>query len=273
MGMHGLAPGLINAIHGNTADKKEQEIFSRIIKSLDTLIVMGDAYIRNDQISFCAEHSRGLVLDSSAASPHLKKSIVAPGSCLAEHNYLVVGRENYIQIVKELGEIYARLRGGDIMDIKTTRGLIDDDVLSQVAEIVSMGRASDIIKVLYPRDTEKRKIDNRFMEGGAIVEHYSEDPEVGVNPMMDTKLPLYLTGVRYVPTIKDALRDLYAAQRSIGLKNHGEKSMALSIYKNKNYLKTEELENIAYDIHINESPSDVTGIVHQGIRLNDILTH
>ena len=107
-----------------------------------------------------------------------------------------------------------------------------------------------------------------------IVQHYSENGNAGTNPLMVSALPAHVFGVRMVENVDDALRDFELARAETEANTGVPKSMAMGIYGTiiPEGL-AEKARNLAYDISINKSPVlDVSGRVHQGYNLNEILT-
>ena len=268
-----LPPGLLNLIYADSSSPEESMYVQSLMEWVDLPIVMGSAVLSSKQISFCAEHSRGLVLNAEQALPHLKASITSPLSCLAERNYLVVGEQNYYQLLDALVELYSNLKPGHLLDPETTMGIIQQEALEEATTILKLGQMVDTIKVIYPYSIT---LDASTVAKGLVVEHYSEDHATGSNPLLVSSLPLYITGIRLVGTIQEALRDLEVARHHIEQTYNIPKSMALSIYGSEPSLyKVEEylrLQNIAFDIHHNKSPVQVDGFIHQGIKLNEVLT-
>ncbi len=268
----GLPPGYFNVLYGDSSEREDANLIRELVNDIDIPIVMGDAKISNRQLTFNADHSRGLVLESTMLGDHPSYSIEAPLSCLAEHNYLVVGKENFERVKENIIARYQTLRSGDLLDQKTRRGLIEDSTLNQGAALLNEGRANDTMKVLYPSHLQNGRIDAETIKNGLVIEHYSEDPGVGVNLCMDTVLPFYITALRRVDSLEQAITDLERAKSSIEKKTKGERSMALAVYGNSDPDVLSRLESIAFDIHENESPMFVNGWRHQGINLQEVLT-
>lgn len=268
----GIPRGYLNVMYGDSQEKEDAEILRKVVQNIDLPIVMGDAKISEKQITFNADHSRGLILDATYALAHLSKSVEAPLSCLAEHNYVIVGERNFDLTVQRLKEIYSSMKEGDLLNRNTRRGLIEESTLEQAAALLSEGRANDSLKILYPLGLQEGKINPETIKQGVIVEHFSEDSNVGVNPLMDTVLPFYITCVRKVDSVNQALADLERAKISIQRKYNVEKSMAMAIYDTEERDTRSNIESLAFDVHRNESPMYVDGWRHQGINLHEVLT-
>src|SRR3989344_6239946 len=268
-----LPPGLLNMIYADSSNREESMYVQSLMEWVDIPIVIGSARLSSKQISFCAEHSRGLVLSAEQALPHLKASITSPLSCLAERNYIVVGEHNYAQVLQELVHLYSSLKPGNLLDPQTTMGVIQQEALEEASTILKLGEMVDTIKIIHPSSVP---INSTMIAQGLIVEHYSEDHVTGSNPFLVSSLPLYITGIRLVASVSEALRDLEMARHHIEQSYNIPKSMALSIYGSEPSLyKVEEylrLHNLAFDVHHNKSPVQVDGFVHQGIKLNEVLT-
>lgn len=290
----GMPKGMINLIYADTNDVGESQLLTNLMRSVDLPIVMGSTKVTENQVSFSADCSRGLVIGSKglqAVTPNIIHSIMAPNACIAEHNYVVVGSKDEIQVFAEkLASVYDNLKSGDLMDYSTTRGLIQQDVLEYGVRLLREGQVMDTagywfagnnepINNLFDRwyncnvETNPQSINVEKVIDGVIAVHDSEDYKVSSNPLMVRPLPLYITGVRGVDNLEQAIKDLEIAK--IGVDEHvGTKSMALGIYgdidpQGKYF---ERLKNVAYDVSINSSPMLADGIVHQGIDLNKELT-
>jgi hypothetical protein len=259
-----------NIIFGDTQNKKQSSVLRDVFTSTDMSIVMGSTSVSENQVSFFADHSRGIVIDAEKAIPHLYRSIVSPNSCLAEHNYVVVGKRQYVRFVDELVNLYSGLKQGNLLDKNTELDLIDKNTLSGIASIIRVGEMTDSCKLLYPKE-RNGFISQETIRQGAVIEHYSEDYNAGANPLMCMSLPAYVTGVRCVDTVEQALKDMENARKEIE-KNGTRKSMAMGIYGDLPKNLADRAYSLAYDLHLNESTTIVKGIIHQGINLNKELT-
>jgi acyl-CoA reductase-like NAD-dependent aldehyde dehydrogenase len=264
----GLSQNYFGVIYAQSSNPRDSELFREMMQKTDVPIVMGMAYLSPNQISFNADYSRGLVLDADAAIPLLAYSVLNPRLCMTDHNLIVVGKQNYDKIVVALRNLYANLREGDLMDPRTQLGLTDRQTLEEIASMIEIGRFTDTMSVLYP---DKEFVTPEDVATGVVVEHYSEDPAVGANPMMSTVLPAYITGVRYVETFEDAIRDLRTGRNAI-MEQCG-KSMALGVYGDVTAEQLEPLYGIAHDLSVNKSPVFTDGVAHQGIKLHEVLTN
>jgi len=262
-------PGMLNLIHADTTNNLEGKLLEELMRRVDVPIVMGSTFVCPQQISFNADHSRALVLDADKAIPHLENSILFPHSCLAEHNYIVVGKENFEKLAESVIEIYNKLKSGDLMDPETNMSLVNQEVLEDISASIRVGEMYGNVNALYPNNNNIMNASK--ISHGVVVEHFSEDKKIGVNPLMTTSLPLYITCLRFVEHINEALLDLNAARNEINIKYGVEKSMALGLYGEINSEIYEFGRKIAFDVHINESPYNV-GLRHQNIDLNKRLT-
>lgn len=258
----GMPPGYVNILYADSSSRDDSKIVKDMLNDPAAIpIVMGSALLSPRQISFYADHSRGLVLDAAAAIPHLATSIFSPLSCLSEHNHIVVGRENYERIKHEVMSLYSSAITGNLLDEKTTMGKIEETVLSQLIGLIKLGVYSGTMNVIYARSE---------MPGhGALIEHYSE---LGTTPnlLMTQSLPAYVTGLRYVPTIEDALRDIARASACLPKLR---KSMAIAVYGNNIPGDlTENLKKHAFTVSPNRPCDKVDGIEHQGVNMNHALT-
>jgi len=264
----GLPPGLVNVIYGNSSDPAQAELVRQIAKQTDIPIVMGDAALVPNQISFYAEHSRGLVLDAERVLPHLLASVQSPLSCLAEHNYIVVGQDQFEKVVQGLISAYKSLIPGDLDQEATTLGRIDSPTITQLRSMLEMGFLFDSAHLLYSREGAVSRDFSGDISRGLVVQHFSEDYGTGSNPLLTSPLPGYITAIRQVKDIKSAVMDLNAACSHL----RGNKSMALGVYGELPKEWHEKMSELAHDVHFNESPLYVKGMRHQGINLNEVLT-
>ena len=254
----GLPPGILNVVYADTSSGTESHLLKSIAEAVDLPVVMGSTRITDRQLSFNAEHSRGVVLDSDAAIPHLHASVVSPLSCLAEHNYIVVGEENFARFVEHLELLYSSLRTGNLLDRRTTQGKTEESVLRGITQLIELGMVVDSMRVLYPRSYSPAG------DSALVVEHFREDPAIGPNPFMTSALPAYVTGVRMVRSIDEACADFSLACAEIEKKN-GARSMALGIYGHDAGALVSRFTPFAYDISVNRSPVIIRGDIHQGI--------
>lgn len=266
----GLPAGFLNIIHGDTTQKEDSLAIQRTLRLSHMPFVMGDGILNKKQYSFDGDYTKGLVLDADIVRIHLITSVEAPLSCLAEHNYLVVGEENFHSVVRDLKKAYSTLYGGSLLDVNTRRSSIDYMVRGQIADLLNQGRMHDTLRVLYPSHLIEGRITPETIEEGIIVEHYTEDLSLGVNPLMTKKLPAYITAVRCVSSLEQAVTILEESTKK-------EKIMALAIYGNPEDAQYPQnfdarLKNIAYEIHRNKSPQERRGIYHQGINIQEVLT-
>lgn len=254
---HGLDGNSMHVIHGDTTDTDDLNYLAQTRKGCDVSIVMGATDINGGTIHFDGDYSRALVLDAEQALGHMKATVESPLSCLAEHNYIVVGEEQYAKVVEGLERAYREMQGGDLLNRNTRRGKIEGSVLEQARAMLQQGVMFDCLKYRYGSATS--------LDCGVVVEHYSEDDQVGSNPLMTSPLPLYLTGVRCVDSLEAALGDLERARNKIG------RCMALAVYGDLPKVYRARVEALAYETHYNKSPSKARGIVHQGIDLRERL--
>lgn len=261
----GLPTGFLNIIYADTSSHTESHLLKLIAEAVDLPIVMGSTKVTDRQLSFNAEHSRGVVLDADYALPHLRASVLSPLSCLAEHNYIVVGHEHFERIIEHLGKLYAGLCKGDLLNRATTQGKIEEPVLRGIAQLLELGTAVDSMHVHPPFPYSPGS------DAGLVVEHFREDPTVGPNPFMTSPLPAYVTGVRMVRSIDEACADLSLAFADIEKKN-GARSMAIGIYGPDTNELVHRIAPFAYDISVNKSPILINGNIHQGIKFGEYLS-
>jgi hypothetical protein len=267
----GMPDGFINLVYADTGEREESRLLLELMGAVDTPIIMGSTNVSERQISFKAEHSRGLVLDADKALPYLGTAVRFPHSCLTEHNYVVVGKDNFDKVVEGLYVAYSKLKPGDLLTETTNMSRVDEEVLKNIGAMLRIGEMNDSMRVLYPL-RGREIINGDFIRKGAIVEHFREDKGVGMNPLMTVSLPVYVTGVRRVDSVEEALIDLEGARKELIGGCGAEKSMALGVYGDVDKGLLSKLSEYAHDISVNKSPFNVDGLVHQGIDLNKRLT-
>jgi hypothetical protein len=268
----GLPSGMVNLIFADSTHSEQSKNVKESLLGSDVPIVMGDANLVESQISFYAEHSRSLILDADLAIKHLEHSILWPNSCLAEHNLIVVGKENYEKIISFLVSTYEKFKLGNLLDESTTLGEIDSASVEKLTDSLQVAELFDTVKILYPQKSKGELINLEDVKRGIVLEHFSEDKSCGVNPLFASPLPLYITCLRYCESFDNAVSELKKGQNAIKEKTGHQKCMALSIYGEINLNQKTELQSLAFDLHLNKSPMLVDGFVHQSILLHEVLT-
>lgn len=269
----GLPKGYLNIIYADSSNPDERGMFKALLESPGIVpIVMGAAYISPNQISFYAEHSRGLVLDAAKAVPHLRPSVESPNSCLAEHNYIVVGKDNYKKVVTELRKIYSSLRPGNLLDERTTLGRIDPEVIKQAHDNIRhcIYNGSAGIAGPDPRKPSRRPITTEDVAEGLVIQNLTQPDANSPNPLTWQPLPFYVTVVTYARTVEEALAHMQFA----GTRIEGGKCMAIGIYDSAPPAHLYEAQRHAYEVCVNSSPVNKPNgaATHQGINIGLALT-
>ncbi len=264
----GLSAGYFNVIHGDSSNSEDVALLAMTRSSKDISIVMGNQSFEKDrEVVYSADHTRAIVIDPAVAIPHLRLSVENPLSCLAEHNYVVVGEEARNAVVDALVEIYSSLDSDNPSLLEGRKGQIERETLVQLAAMLNQGIVHDTMRVSSPGTLRERTLSPDDVARGMVVEHFTNDPRVPPNPLLTSPLPAYITGVRCVPSIEQAIQDLEEARWRLPTR----KSMAIAVYGNLPSAYDARLEALAYEVHRNKSPSSMRGIVHQGIDLREIL--
>lgn len=255
----------VDLVFGDTTTDTEYLVGA--MEKTDVPILMGSTDLSlPGQITFDADLSRALVLDGEMALPHLEHSLRYPGSCLAERVIYVVGKSNFDFLENELKIKYQSLRKGDILHYLTEVGLISDTTTleSMINSRIALGTA----RVLQP---SLKKITRRALETGTIVRTYPAADETKPSLLTCTPLPqVYLTMIRMVDSIRDAMVAMYRANTQIEPR-YG-KPMALAIYGEQAKDVAHNFESLAHDTKINQSPvEEVDGVMHQGVKLQNKL--
>ncbi|MSR86002.1 aldehyde dehydrogenase family protein [Candidatus Woesearchaeota archaeon] len=264
----GLPSGYLNVVHGDSSNPEDRALLKRTRSSRDISILMGNArFEQGGEVVYSADHTRAIIIDPEKAIPHLRTSVENPLSCLAEHNFMVVGKGVYDTVVDSLTGIYQNLKDGPPSILETRKGRIEAETLVQLATILNQGIVHDTMRVHYPYHLRERTLSSEDIAGGMIVQHFSNDPKAPPNPLLTTSLPAYVTGVRCVDSLEQAIQDLEEARWRLPTK----RSMAVAVYGDLPPEFGTRVKDLAYEVHHNKSPSSGRGIVHQGIDLREVL--
>lgn len=258
----------IHVIYGDT--ERESPELLNAMERVQCPILMGATDLRLEhKIEFHADRSRALVLDVEAAIPYLRDSIMAPDSCLAARNYIVVGEEQYERLAAAIRAEYAGLVHGNILEEETTGSLFEREVMRDAKDRVNMGRMWGNTQLIYP-DSGKLGIED--FERGVILKLNTGAFNVKPNPFFWRPVPeAYVTAITVFETVDAAIEGLRKAQMAMMADTDGRytKHMAGSVFAREDQLNGGKIEKrfggLVYHLHVNQSPMYVEGAEHQGI--------
>jgi hypothetical protein len=261
-------PPFIDLVYADTSNPQESFRFRDLMRLVDVPIVMGEKGIVGHQLTFDAERSRAIILpgtDMRMLEENLLYSIVERDSCLAEKNLFVVGDETYTKVIGLLGQIYRKIKRGDLHDPRTSLGITPDDVARETKEILAQGESFGALDIVYP--TLDGNLTEEHIRDGVVYTYTGVDegdlPHFALWGQMP---PAYITGVHRVNSMSDALRLFGSTQEAMRLERMDKKVMAMSVYSPTPSSLLGKLKRYAHDVHT-QTPARTVGVFHQGIEL------